>query len=97
MRVTWTRDERLWSWSNERNLYTPEKPPPGVVYTCDERQPGVATGDFAVTCPRCNVARTVTQVRGIYNPKIRCNAKCLEARGFSCECSCGGANHGAGT
>jgi hypothetical protein len=25
-----------------------------------------------------------------------CDARCLNARGFKCECSCGGKNHGAG-
>lgn len=26
----------------------------------------------------------------------KCDARCLNATGFRCECSCGGKNHGAG-
>lgn len=30
------------------------------------------------------------------NPSLhKCDARCLNAKGRSCECSCGGANHGA--
>lgn len=25
---------------------------------------------------------------------VKCDARCEEAKGFSCECSCGGENHG---
>lgn len=34
-----------------------------------------------------------------YNPngsKHKCDSRCLNAKGGNCECSCGGANHGAG-
>ena len=27
----------------------------------------------------------------------KCDARCLNARGFKCECECGGKNHGAGS
>lgn len=31
------------------------------------------------------------------NPSLhQCDARCMNARGKSCECSCGGKNHGAG-
>lgn len=31
------------------------------------------------------------------NPSLhKCDARCLNAKGHSCECSCGGANHGKG-
>ncbi len=31
------------------------------------------------------------------NPSMhKCDARCLNATGFRCECSCGGKNHGAG-
>ena len=29
-------------------------------------------------------------------PNHKCDARCLNATGFKCECSCGGKNHGAG-
>jgi len=31
------------------------------------------------------------------NPSMhKCDARCLNATGFRCECACGGKNHGAG-
>jgi hypothetical protein len=31
------------------------------------------------------------------NPSLhKCDGRCLHAKGRTCECSCGGANHGAG-
>lgn len=34
-------------------------------------------------------------VRGTLNDSVACNANCTGAVGHDCECSCGGANHGA--
>ncbi len=32
------------------------------------------------------------------NPsKHKCDARCTNAKGFKCECECGGKNHGAGS
>lgn len=36
------------------------------------------------------------QVYGTKNTEVKCGAKCRAATGPNCECSCGGANHGAG-
>lgn len=33
-------------------------------------------------------------VNGTHNPDVVCDARCMNARRSSCECSCGGANHG---
>lgn len=46
-------------------------------------------------------APTVRGVRGVsvagtYVPEIKCDARCQNAKGHKCECSCGGKNHGAG-
>ena len=30
------------------------------------------------------------------SPDTKCDARCEHARGFKCDCSCGGENHGAG-
>lgn len=35
-----------------------------------------------------------TTVQGRQNDEVRCDARCMNARRSSCECSCGGANHG---
>jgi len=34
-------------------------------------------------------------VAGKYNSAIACDGRCMGATGLNCECSCGGANHGA--
>lgn len=34
-------------------------------------------------------------VRGRLNPEKQCSAKCQASVGHTCECSCGGKNHGA--
>jgi hypothetical protein len=37
-----------------------------------------------------------TPINGKYSPRHRCDARCLNAMGPNCECSCGGENHGRG-
>jgi hypothetical protein len=36
------------------------------------------------------------QVLGSYRDGIKCDARCQYAKGPACDCSCAGANHGAG-
>lgn len=38
----------------------------------------------------------LAHVVGSHVPEIKCGAKCRNAVGPSCDCSCGGKNHGAG-
>ena len=42
-----------------------------------------------------NVTVKTEQVHGVYNPDIKCGGRCRSSKGPSCECSCGGANHGS--
>lgn len=53
--------------------------------------------DFSGTCPACggihNAQRKIERKANPSNHK--CDARCLTAKGFKCECSCGGKNHGA--
>lgn len=35
-------------------------------------------------------------LRATYNPEKECSAKCINATGPSCSCSCNGENHGGG-
>jgi len=49
-----------------------------------------------VICPTCGAAVHLHPVAGKFNPSKICSSKCVNATGFVCECSCGGANHGAG-
>jgi hypothetical protein len=47
-----------------------------------------------VSCP-CGKRFRVRPVRGTHNPDKACSARCQSATGPSCECACGGDNHGA--
>src|SRR5712691_11736277 len=47
-------------------------------------------------CPHCNYGGIITTyVTGTNNPEHKCDARCTNAKGYDCECSCGGKNHGA--
>lgn len=37
------------------------------------------------------------QIEGRYAADIKCDGRCMSATGHSCDCSCGGVNHGAGS
>lgn len=49
---------------------------------------------WTVDC-NCGASMQVASVKGVLNPEHACSAKCVNATGHKCECSCGGANHGA--
>ena len=53
-------------------------------------------GDPLGICDGCQHMMACGRVQGIFNPAVRCDARCTNARGHNCECSCGGENHGAG-
>ncbi len=53
-------------------------------------------GDTCIACRGCGINRGAAPVRGRISLRHTCGAKCLESKGFTCECSCGGKNHGAG-
>lgn len=44
----------------------------------------------------CDRLLSYRPVKGTRNAEIVCNAKCTGSKGWVCECSCGGKNHGAG-
>lgn len=35
-------------------------------------------------------------LKATYNAAVKCDARCTEAKGFKCECSCAGEHHGSG-
>ena len=51
--------------------------------------------DVCVACRGCGLHRGADPVRGKVSHKHLCGSKCLSSKGPSCECSCGGKNHGA--
>lgn len=61
----------------------------------DEKGESGVYGNLVMRCRKCSKARRVVLVKGKFSAKHECNAKCLASTGPSCECSCGGKNHGA--
>ena len=49
-----------------------------------------------ITCKCGAPVRSFSALVGRFSDKHVCGAKCLNSKGPSCECSCGGANHGSG-
>lgn len=48
----------------------------------------------SMPCPKCGTRTYGDAVRGTLRPEIPCSAKCTGAVGPSCDCACGGINHG---
>lgn len=42
----------------------------------------------------CGKATTWNYLKAWVNLDVKCDARCTDAKGFQCECSCGGENHG---
>lgn len=47
------------------------------------------------TCTDHDRFMVLTPVKGVVNVNRSCDGRCMAATGGDCECSCGGANHGA--
>jgi len=61
----------------------------GSIYTGAKHFTGLTASGVRVA-----VERAIERKSNPSNHK--CDARCLNATGFRCECSCGGKNHGAG-
>jgi len=46
-------------------------------------------------CSSCFRAMDYGQLKATMRPECPCDGRCTGARGHSCDCSCGGANHGS--
>lgn len=56
--------------------------------------PTVYGGDPLGLCPSCGKAMQYGVLRATVREEVKCDARCTHARGHTCDCSCGGANHG---
>lgn len=61
-------------------------------------QDGTCTygGDPLGMCEGCGKPMRWGALQTYPRPEVKCNAICTNARGFQCECSCSGKNHGTG-
>jgi hypothetical protein len=66
----------------------------GSMYRDEKGESGVI-GNHAIRCRKCGNGRTAKPVKGTFNAAHVCSARCTASKGFVCDCSCGGKNHGA--
>lgn len=57
------------------------------------KRPHRADGAWSTRC-ECGATVKLERVVGFFAPEVKCGALCRNAVGPSCDCSCGGANHG---
>lgn len=63
--------------------------------TYDPAKPYILNGmNVCARCPEHGVYR-LQPIKGRLVPDHKCDARCTSATGPKCDCSCGGANHGA--
>ena len=67
----------------------PRREGPGGVYH------HARTGGIVLDCKSCGKPMWAHPVQGKISEKHVCGARCMASTGPSCECSCGGKNHGA--
>lgn len=69
----------------------------GIVIACiGGGRPTVYQGDLEFgLCPTCHHAMKYGVLDGTVVEGHVCDARCTSARGPSCDCSCGGKNHGS--
>lgn len=84
------RARQLW-----RSTYTRRTAGRLITWTTMDGRTLQAEQPPAESCPRCKRQTPGTPIRGTFSGRP-CDARCLYAKGPDCECSCGGANHGAG-
>jgi hypothetical protein len=53
-------------------------------------------GDPLGMCPSCARPMQYGMLTATVREEVKCDARCTGARGHSCDCSCGGRNHGSG-
>lgn len=58
--------------------------------------PTVYGGDPLGVCPGCGRKMEFSFLIATERLGVPCDARCTGARGHTCDCSCGGKNHGAG-
>lgn len=64
------------------------------VETVEDLLPVGGLGHPILTCS-CGKRLYLKRVVGKTNTAIECDARCMSAIGHTCECACGGLNHGA--
>lgn len=63
---------------------------------CGGGLPTVYGGDPLGLCPGCGKKMEYSWLVATTRLGVPCDARCTGARGHTCDCSCGGKNHGAG-
>lgn len=56
----------------------------------------VGNEGFFARCPNRHKFFVLKRIKGTFSKDHECDARCLNAKGNDCTCSCGGINHGRG-
>lgn len=62
----------------------------------DGRAYRVGNNGVFARCPDRHKFFPLKEIKGTYSADHKCDARCMNAKGHECTCSCGGANHGRG-
>ena len=85
--------KKLWRWQDNRFWRADMHPVPSDA----TQEPKTWRGYFQLALVRCATCGSgpsdVREIVGAWSVQVPCNAKCTNAKGSSCECSCGGKNH----
>jgi len=54
-----------------------------------------AIADRRISCRACGEKLWARSVAGVVVEHIACGARCMASKGPTCDCSCGGKNHGS--
>ena len=71
---------------------------PGIwIQASGDGRPTQYGGDIEMgICPDCHRMMEANYLKATLRPEVKCSGICIHARGGTCDCSCGGANHGKG-
>lgn len=72
-----------------------QRVPAGIwIMACGGGKPTVYGGDVENgLCPTCGKMMKYGEIKAVTTDHV-CDARCTNATGHKCECSCGGVNHG---
>lgn len=62
----------------------------------DGRVYRMANGGYLARCNNRHRVFPLKRIKGTFSKDHQCDARCLNAKGSECTCSCGGVNHGRG-
>jgi hypothetical protein len=98
-RVDVRQDIQLtWEWFSADKAYCSKRTYQYEALTLGATHHMSHNGNYVLMTCDClpSMYFTCKRIEGVYSDSVKCNAKCMNATGPSCECQCAGEHHGAG-